>query len=100
MVSVDGSLVKGACSLGMNPTFEGGTRTIEVYLLDYAGQIYGREIALCFVQRLRDIQKYPDVSELVSAISRDVLHTREILAAVDLYKVTPVLGMVRNEIED
>lgn len=99
MVSVDGSLVKGACSIGLNPTFDGGTRTIEVFMLDYAGQIYGREIAFCFVQRLRDIQKYSDVSELVSAITRDVLHTREILAAVDLNKVKPVLGMVRNEIE-
>jgi riboflavin kinase/FMN adenylyltransferase len=99
MVSVDGSLVKGACSIGLNPTFDGGTRTIEVFMLDYAGQIYGREIAFCFVQRLRDIQKYSDVSELVSAITRDVLHTREILAAVDLNKVQPVVGMVQNEIE-
>jgi riboflavin kinase/FMN adenylyltransferase len=70
-----------------------------VFMLDYAGQIYGREIALCFVQRLRDIQKYPDVSELVSAITRDVQHTREILAAADLNKVMPVAGMVSNEIE-
>jgi riboflavin kinase/FMN adenylyltransferase len=99
MVSVDGSLVKGACSIGLNPTFDGGTRTIEVFMLDYAGRIYGREIAFCFVQRLRDIRKYPHVSELVSAIARDVLQTREILAEVDLKKVTPVLGMVRNEIE-
>jgi riboflavin kinase/FMN adenylyltransferase len=99
MVSVDGSLVKGACSIGLNPTFDGGTRTIEVFMLDYAGRIYGREIAFCFVQRLRDIRKYPHVSELVSAITRDVLQTRKILAEVDLNKVTPVLGMVRNEIE-
>jgi riboflavin kinase / FMN adenylyltransferase len=99
MVSVDGSLVKGACSIGLNPTFDGGTRTIEVFMLDYTGRIYGREIAFCFVQRLRDIRKYPHVSELVSAIARDVLQTREILVEVDLKKVTPVLGMVRNEIE-
>jgi len=99
MVSIDGSLVKGACSIGLNPTFDGGSRTIEVFMLDYACRIYGREIALSFVQRLRDIQKYPDVSELVSAITRDVQHTREILAAVDLNKVKHVAGMVANEIE-
>jgi riboflavin kinase/FMN adenylyltransferase len=99
MVSIDGSLVKGACSIGLNPTFAGGSRTIEVFLLDYSGQIYGREIAFCFVQRLRDVQRYPDVSELVSAIARDVQHTREILAAVDLNKVKHVAGMVANEIE-
>lgn len=99
MVSVDGSLVKGACSIGLNPTFDGGVRTIEVFLLDYAGQIYGRELAVCFVQRLRDIHKFTDVAELVGAITRDVLHTREILAAVDLNKVKPIVGTELYEIE-
>jgi riboflavin kinase/FMN adenylyltransferase len=99
MVSLNGSLVKGACSIGLNPTFDGGSRTIEVFMLDYAGQIYGREIAVCFVQRLRDIKLFSDVSELVSAINRDVLHTREILVAVELNKVIPIVEMVQNEIE-
>jgi riboflavin kinase/FMN adenylyltransferase len=92
MVLVDGSLVKGACSIGLNPTFDGGSRSIEVFLLDYADQIYGREIAVSFVRRLRGMIKFSDVSELVSAITRDVLHTREILAAVDPDKVKPVMG--------
>lgn len=99
MVSVDGTLVKGACSIGLNPTFDGGTRAIEVFMLDFADQIYGREIAVCFVQRLRDIKKFASVSELVDAITRDVQHTREILATVDVDKVKPVAGMVLNEIE-
>ena len=64
-------------------------------MLDYDNQIYGREIAVSFVQRLREIQKFSDVSELVSAITRDVQNTRGILAAVDLDKVQPVLGMMR-----
>jgi riboflavin kinase/FMN adenylyltransferase len=99
MASVDGTLVKGACSIGLNPTFEGGSRTIEVFLLDFDDQIYGREIVVCFVQRLRDILKFSDSSELVGAISRDVQHTREILATVDLDKVKPVAGLVLNEIK-
>ena len=99
MVSVAGMLVKGACSIGVNPTFDGGSRAIEVFVLDYADQIYGREIAVCFVRRLRDIQKFSCVSELVGAITRDVLQTRKILETVDLNKVKPVVGMVLNEIE-
>jgi len=95
MVSVDGTLVKGACSIGLNPTFDGGSRAIEVFMLDYADQIYGREIAVCFVKRLRDIRKFADASELVSAITRDVLNTRGILAVADPEKVRPVLGMIR-----
>ena len=90
MVSVGNRLVKGACSIGLNPTFDGGTRSIEVFMLDFADQIYGREIAVWFVQRLRDMKKYSDADALVSAIARDVLHTREILAVLDLDKVKPV----------
>ncbi|MDA8415178.1 MAG: bifunctional riboflavin kinase/FAD synthetase [Desulfobacteraceae bacterium] len=99
LVSIDGRLVKGACSIGLNPTFEGGARTIEVFLLDYADQIYGREMVLCFVQRLRGIIKFPDAEALVDAISQDVLHTRNILATVDLQKVNPVVRMGMNEHE-
>jgi riboflavin kinase/FMN adenylyltransferase len=99
MVSIDGSLVKGACSIGLNPTFDGGTRAIEVFMLDYADQIYGLEITVFFVQRLRDIVKFRDAPELVGAITQDVLHTREILATVDLNKVKPVVEMVLNENE-
>jgi riboflavin kinase/FMN adenylyltransferase len=99
MVSVDGSLVKGACSIGLNPTFEGGSRSIEVFMLDYADQIYGREIAVWFVQRLREVIKFPDADALVSAIARDVLHTRDILATVELDLLKPDMNMVPNEIE-
>lgn len=92
MVSVDGRVVKGACSIGLNPTFDGGMRTIEVFMLDYDGQIYGRELDVWFVQKLRDILKYPDADALVGAIQRDVQHTREILASADLDKVRPDMG--------
>ncbi|MBK5277026.1 MAG: bifunctional riboflavin kinase/FAD synthetase [Desulfuromonadales bacterium] len=100
MVSVAGRLVvKGACNIGLNPTFDGGTRTIEVFLLDYSDRIYGLEIALWFVQRLRDVQKFADVAALVEAITLDVQHTREVLAAVELRKIEPAVRMGLNEIE-
>lgn len=99
MVSLDGGLIKGACSIGLNPTFDGGGRTVEVFMLDYDEQIYGREISLCFVRRLRSIKKFTDTEALVGAINRDVLHTREILSTVDLHKVNPVVKMGMNEIK-
>jgi riboflavin kinase/FMN adenylyltransferase len=83
MVSVEGRLVQGACNIGRNPTFESGKHTIEVFLLDFSGQIYDREIAVCFVERLRDVRKFPDVSALMVAISQDVEQTRTILDSVD-----------------
>jgi riboflavin kinase/FMN adenylyltransferase len=99
MVAVDGTLVKGACSIGLNPTFDGAGRSIEVFMLDYSAQIYDRNIAVYFVERLRDIRKFPNVSELINAIEQDVQHTRMILDTVARDKITPVVEMGLNEIE-
>ncbi len=79
MVEVDGHLVKGACNVGCNPTFGGSTRTVEVYLLDYSGQIYDHGIKVHFVRRLRPVQKFPDVTSLKAAICQDVANSRTTL---------------------
>jgi riboflavin kinase / FMN adenylyltransferase len=79
MVEVDGQRVKGASNIGRNPTFGGDTRTIEVFLLDFSGDIYGHGITVNFVQRLRSEQRFSDVSALKKAISQDVANSRIIL---------------------
>lgn len=94
VVLVDGRLVKGACDIGINPTFEGGQRTVEVFLLDFSGQIYGSEIAVYFVHRLRDVKKFPGVAELVKAIKNDVETTRTILDQVQQNFIKPRLMTV------
>ncbi len=91
VVLVDGRLVKGACDIGINPTFEGGQRTVEVFLLDFSGQIYGSEIAVYFVHRLRDVKKFPGAAELVKAIQNDVETTRTILDQVRQNFIKPRL---------
>jgi len=92
MVAVDGHILKGACNIGNNPTFEGGGRAIEVFLLDFSGQLYDREIAICFVQRLRGEAKFPDAGALICAIQQDVATTRTILASVDSGLIKPLLS--------
>lgn len=79
MAALDGRFVQGACNIGMNPTFEGRQRTIEVFLLDFSGQIYGQEISVYFVRKLRDVKKFAAVAELKDAISHDVESTRQVL---------------------
>lgn len=79
MAQVDGQIVKGACNIGLNPTFGGNTRTIEVFLLDYSATIYDHGIEVHFVQRLRPVQRFPDAAALKSAISHDVASARVIL---------------------
>jgi len=79
MVEVDGQLVKGACSIGFNPTVGGEARTIDVFMLDFSGRIYDHAITAHFVRRLRPVLKFPDIAALKSSISRDVAETRVIL---------------------
>lgn len=80
-VSVMGELFMGACSVGINPTFGGGAHTVEVFLFDFDGDLYGKELVIHFVDKLRDIALFPDAAALISRIAEDVAVTRQILAA-------------------
>jgi riboflavin kinase / FMN adenylyltransferase len=68
-----------AISVGTNPTFQGSRRTVEAFLLDYEGDLYGEHVAVEFVQRLRPMAAFPDVDALVAAMEKDVVDTREAL---------------------
>jgi riboflavin kinase/FMN adenylyltransferase len=71
-----------ATNVGTRPTFGGGERLIEAHLLDYAGDIYGEEITVEFVERLRPELEFKSVAELLEHIEDDVQRSREILAPV------------------
>lgn len=68
-----------AISIGTNPTFSGQVRTVEAYVLDEGGNFYGRRVAFDFVERLRGMERFDTVEELIVAIGQDVERTREIL---------------------
>jgi riboflavin kinase/FMN adenylyltransferase len=69
--------VPGAASLGLRPTVESGaTPVLEVYLLDFDRDIYGRRVQVRFLKKLRDEEKYADLETLKAAIARDVHNTR------------------------
>ena len=68
-----------AVSVGTNPTFRGSRRTVEAFVLDFDGDLYGEHVGVEFVQRLRPMAPFPDVASLVEAMDRDVADTRRIL---------------------
>jgi hypothetical protein len=76
----DGSRRFGACNVGPNPTFATEQRKVEIHLLDFAGDLYGRIIEADFLARLRSTRKFAGVDELVAQIERDVGEAR-VLAA-------------------
>ena len=65
---------------GTNPTFEVRQRRVEAYVLDFDGDLYGREIGIEFVARLRGMERFDSVETLVAQMADDVSRTRAILA--------------------
>lgn len=76
---IGGGRWKAAINVGVRPTFDGSVPTIEAYLLDFRGDLYGRALKLDFVARLRDEIRFPSVDELVERIGRDVAETKKVL---------------------
>ena len=67
-----------ATNVGVRPQFDTGRgELIEAYLLDFDGDIYGRELRLDFVGRLRGEKRFPSVDDLVEQMGRDTELTRE-----------------------
>lgn len=67
-----------AINIGPNPTFGENARKVEVHLLDFRGDLYGRELAVDFLDRLRDTRPFPNVEALVAQLRQDVEATRRI----------------------
>lgn len=58
-------------NIGHRPTFDGGATAVETHLLDYEGDLYGADLKVEFLRRLRDEQRFEGVDALVSQIRRD-----------------------------
>jgi riboflavin kinase/FMN adenylyltransferase len=67
-------------NVGIRPSFEGETRTVETYIFDFTDTIYGQQLTLEFVERLRPEKKFNGIDELVAQITRDADQARTLLA--------------------
>ena len=67
---------RAASSLGVRPTFGGGQRKLESYILDFDGDVYGQQATVAFVERLRDELKFDSADDLAAQIAKDVEQTR------------------------
>jgi riboflavin kinase/FMN adenylyltransferase len=78
---VDGERFPAAISVGTNPTFGGESLTVEAYILDFDGDLYGRSVAVDFVEKVRDERTFDSVDALLAEMARDVGRVRTILAS-------------------
>jgi riboflavin kinase/FMN adenylyltransferase len=73
----------GAANIGVKPTFGGSEVTIEAHLLDFSGDLYGKELRVQFLERLRPEQRFGSAAELSGQIKRDVEAARTVIARAD-----------------
>lgn len=79
-VESQGNIYKGVANIGYSPTFDDNELTVEVHLLDFCMDIYGQEIRVNFIQRIRDEIKFSSIDALSHQITQDVLAARDILS--------------------
>ena len=70
----------GVANLGTRPVFLGNQVLLEVHLLDFNGDIYGRHLHVNFDYRIRAEQKFDTVKDLVAQIEKDILSARQYYA--------------------
>ena len=76
-VRFDAGKLPAALYIGTSPTIKGATeRTVEVHILDYQGELYGKKIEVAILEKLRDERKFPDTETLKRQIAEDVERTR------------------------
>lgn len=75
---VDGKVYPAVTNIGTRPTVSGSGVTVEAWILDYTGDLYGRELRLEFHRFLRQERKFPTLEALKSAISQDGEQVREL----------------------
>ncbi|MDB5306265.1 MAG: bifunctional riboflavin kinase/FAD synthetase [Gemmataceae bacterium] len=78
---VDGTMWPAAANVGPNPTFGEDARKVEVHLIGFSGDIYGKSVEVEFVIRLRDTRPFAGVDELVGQLRQDVEAARRVLGA-------------------
>ncbi len=69
----------GIMNIGKRPTLNGKRKTIEVHLLDFDANLYGKNIQISLLKRLRDEQKFASVEHLFAQIKKDEQKAREMI---------------------
>jgi len=78
---LDGRTYDAAAYLGTRPTFDDGHPVLEVFLFDFNGDIYGREIEVEFIDFIRADRRFRSAEELVAQMEADIAQAKAVLSA-------------------
>lgn len=95
LVRADGTRLPAAISIGTNPTFDGTERRVEAYALDVDIDLYDEVVAIEFVERLRGMEKFDSVDELLVRMAQDVGDSRRILSVNEENSAGPASDLPR-----
>jgi len=74
--------IPAAISVGIRPTFQSGRGLlVEAYLIGFDEDMYGQQLRVAFIERLRGERRFPEVQDLVAQMHRDVEEARELCAS-------------------
>ena len=73
----------GVASLGTRPTVNGTKPLLEVHIFDFDEDIYGQDIQVDFIEKLRDEENFDDLDALIEQMQKDATQAREILARLE-----------------
>ena len=79
-VGLDGRRYDGVASFGRRPMFDSGVVLLEVFLFDFAGDLYGRDMDVAFIAWLRAEEKFASVDDLIRQMQDDARGAREALS--------------------
>ena len=81
---IEPKALAAVASLGTRPTVDGTDMLLEVHVFDFAGELYGREIEVEFVAKLRDEVKFDSLDALTAQMKVDAAQARDLLSKVNL----------------
>ncbi|MGH1352365.1 MAG: bifunctional riboflavin kinase/FAD synthetase [Methyloligellaceae bacterium] len=82
---IDGKRYPAAAYLGKRPTFDNGKTLLEVFIMNYEGNLYNRNLEVEFIDFIRDDQKFVDMESLKLQMDDDVDQIREVLSDFEKY---------------
>lgn len=95
-VSIEGGKgMPAMMNIGNNPTFQRNSLTLEAHIIGFEGDIYGRQVSVDFIQRLRGEERFGSVDELMAQLQKDLNATKQIWST---QRHNPTIAIKNNSI--